>query len=101
MGYAAGRPGLTPMLDSLASQGACFSECIAAAPLTLPSHTSILTGLYPYRHGVRDNGFYTVAPQTVTLARVLGARGYVSHAVVSATVLDSRYGLGAGFDGYD
>jgi arylsulfatase A-like enzyme/Flp pilus assembly protein TadD len=101
MGYATGSRGVTPTLDALAASGTWFSECVATAPITLPSHTSILTGLYPYHHGVRDNGTYTVPREDVTLSRILHARGYATHAIVSAAVLDSRYGLNNGFDGYD
>ncbi|MGH9442865.1 MAG: sulfatase family protein, partial [Thermoanaerobaculia bacterium] len=101
MGYATGRKGVTPTLDALAASGTWFTECVAAAPITLPSHTSILTGLYPYRHGVRDNGTYTVPHDDVTLSQILQARGYATHAIVSSAVLDKRYGLTRGFDEYD
>jgi len=101
VGYAVGRPGLTPMLDALAERGVWFSTCFASQPLTLPSHTSIMTGLEPYHHGVRNNGTYVVPPDVETLAERLGQTDYVTHAIVSAFVLDSQFGLDQGFDSYD
>jgi choline-sulfatase len=101
MGYATGRSGVTPTLDVLAGQGSWFSTCLTAYPLTLPSHTSIMTGLYPYHHAVRNNGTYVVPKSDTTLAEILHARGYATHAIVSAFVLDSQFGLDQGFDEYD
>ena len=101
MSYAGGRPGLTPNLDRLARRGTWFSTCVATAPLTLPSHASILTGLYPFHHGVRNNGTYTLSSSHATLAQILRQHGYATHAVVSSFVLDHQFGLNQGFDGYD
>ncbi len=92
--------GLTPNLDRLARSGVVFENASAAAPLTLPSHASILTGTYPLRHGVRDNGGYHLAPESVTLAETLAARSYRTGAFVGAFVLDSRWGLDQGFERY-
>ena len=52
----------TPRLDALAARGARFTFAHAHAVVTLPSHTSLLTGTYPYEHGVRDNNGYRVKP---------------------------------------
>ncbi len=101
MGYATNRHGLTPMLDAMAKRGTWFSDAVTVSPLTLVSHTSIMTGLYPPHHGVRDNGLYSVPAQDETLAERLKAAGYATHAVISAFVLDSQFGLDQGFDGYD
>jgi arylsulfatase A-like enzyme/Tfp pilus assembly protein PilF len=92
--------GLTPNLDRLARSGVLFENASAVAPLTLPSHASILTGTYPLRHGIRDNGGYHLAPESVTLAETLAARGYRTGAFVGAFVLDSRWGLDQGFERY-
>jgi choline-sulfatase len=97
-GYALAR---TPSLDRLAAEGTRFSDAISAAPITLPSHSSILTGLYPPAHGVRDNGTYALGDDAVTLAERLKAAGYRTQAFVSALVLNRRYNLAQGFDGYD
>jgi arylsulfatase A-like enzyme/tetratricopeptide (TPR) repeat protein len=88
----------TPSIDRLAREGIRFTAAYTAVPLTLPSHTSILTGLQPFTHGVRDNGgFY---PSRPTLATILKANGFQTAAFVSSFVLDSRWGLNSGFDHY-
>jgi choline-sulfatase len=91
----------TPNLDRLAGEGIRFTDAVSPAPLTLVSHSSILTGLDPYHHGVRHNGEYRLDPSQVTLAEVLSRHGYQTAAFVSAFVLDRRYGLSQGFDEYD
>lgn len=91
----------TPSLDSLAAEGVLFSQAIAPAPVTLPSHASILTGLYPFRHGARTNTLSRLGDAHETLAEVLSRNGYATAAVVSAFVLDSRFGTDQGFAVYD
>lgn len=91
----------TPALDRLAREGVVFSQATATSPSTLPSHTSILTGLYPAHHGSRVNGLYRLDDSHETLAEVLAESGYTTGAVISAFVLDSRFGLGQGFAHYD
>lgn len=91
----------TPNLDALAARGTRFARCDTAAPITLPSHASILTGLFPPRHGVRDNGTFVLSPKVETLAERLAAHGYDTAAVVSAVVLARRQGLDHGFRIYD
>ena len=101
VGAYGSRAGLTPALDRLAAGGWLFEDVVAAAPLTLPSHATILSGLDPYHHGVRNNGTYVFPEVTPTLATILKARGHATAAFVSAVVLDRRYGLARGFDAYD
>jgi choline-sulfatase len=91
---------LTPNLDRLAGQGVLFEQTIAAAPLTLPAHSTIFTGLLPPRHGVRDNGGYVLDAKHRTLATALKATGRATGAFVGAFVLDAKFGLDAGFDTY-
>ena len=91
----------TPVIDRLAAEGVLFEHCASVTPVTLPSHTSLLTGLYPYEHGVRDNGTHWVPADVETLAETLSAAGFRTGAVVSAFVLDSRFGLDQGFHLYD
>ena len=91
----------TPHLDALAARGARFTFAHAHAVVTLPSHTSILTGRYPYEHGVRDNNGYRVTTTTETLATKLKALGFATGAFVGGFPLDQRFGLNAGFDTYD
>jgi arylsulfatase A-like enzyme/Flp pilus assembly protein TadD len=91
----------TPMLDALAARGVVFERAYASAPLTLPSHTTMLTGLEPDRHGVRDNGHFSVPDALETVAERLSARGFDTAAFVSAAVLESSFGLDQGFAVYD
>ncbi len=93
--------GLTPHLDALAAGGVLFEEALASAPLTLPSHATILSGLEPPRHGVRNNGTHVFPERLPTLATLLEARGYATGAFVGAYVLAGRFGLGRGFHRYD
>jgi len=97
-GYDSAR---TPVIDNLAAQGARFDDAVASTPVTLPSHTTIMTGLYPPHHAVRDNGLYRLAEEHETLAERLKAHGYDTAAFVGCFVLDERYGLSQGFDVYD
>lgn len=97
-GYAQAR---TPTIDSLLDHGVRFDDAVTSAPLTLPSHATILTGRYPPAIGVRDNGSYRLADQHVTLAEILKDHGYDTAAFVSAFVLDRRFGLDQGFEDYD
>jgi arylsulfatase A-like enzyme/TolA-binding protein len=91
----------TPTLDQLAREGAVFEQAVATAPLTLPSHASILTGLYPPRHGVRDNTGVALADGQTTLAEHLKAQGYATAASVGTHLLGRESGLSQGFDSYD
>ena len=92
---------LTPTIDRLAARGLVFTNARTPAPLTLPAHVSLMTGLMPPRHGVRENGTYRFEGPHATLARILRAAGYRTAAFVGAYVLDRRFGLGDGFDLYD
>ena len=92
--------GIAPALDALASGGLHFTNARTTAPLTLPAHATILTGLPPTAHGVHDNGV-VLAAGTPTLATVLRGAGFRTAAFVGAYVLDRRFGLGAGFEVYD
>jgi arylsulfatase A-like enzyme/Tfp pilus assembly protein PilF len=91
----------TSAIDGLARDGVRCTDAASSAPITLPAHCSIFTGLYPPAHGVRDNGNYALAPEAVTLAERLQAAGYRTAAFVSAAVLTRRYGLDQGFETYD
>ena len=91
----------TPHTDRFADEGVRIERAIAPTPLTLPSHTSILTGLEPPAHSVRGNGVFRVPDGVQTLAEILKAEGYQTQAFVSANVLHRRFNLDQGFDGYD
>jgi arylsulfatase A-like enzyme/Tfp pilus assembly protein PilF len=96
-GYAAA---LTPRLDGLAARGLRFEQATTVVPLTLPAHSSLFTGAFPARHGVRDNGGFYLADEQVTLAEVLKEKGYRTGGFVSSFVLDGRWGIDQGFDHY-
>ncbi len=101
LGSYGNRTAATPWIDKLAAGGVRFDRAHAQNVVTLPSHANILAGRYPFAHGVRDNAGFRF-PQTIeTLATLLKARGYRTGAFVSAFPLDSRFGLGRGFDEYD
>ena len=92
----------TPALDAIAADGVVFERAYSPCPLTLPAHTSILTGLDPAGHGVRNNvGFTLDASKHPTLATLLKARGYRTGGAVSAFVLRGATGLASSFEFYD
>jgi arylsulfatase A-like enzyme len=101
LGAYGSRLGLTPRIDALAGEGVTFVDARTRVPVTAPSHASILTGLDVRSHGVRENGTFALDDSALTLAEVLGGRGYRTAAFVSSFVLDSRFGLDQGFDLYD
>jgi choline-sulfatase len=90
----------TPNIDALAREGVVFDNATAVVPLTFPSHSSMFTGLVPPHHGVRDNGGFFLGDEKVTLAERLKTAGYATGAFIGAWVLESRWGLGQGFDHY-
>ena len=91
----------TPNLDGLAARGARFDFAHAHAVVTLVSHASILTGKYPYEHGIRDNTGYRLDAAEPTAATRLKAHGFATGAFVGGFPLDRRFGLTSGFDEYD
>jgi choline-sulfatase len=90
----------TPALNALAARGRTFTAAYAAVPQTLPSHASMMTGLYPGGHGVRENARFLAASHPL-LAEKLKAAGYGTAAFVSAFAVAKRFGLARGFDVYD
>jgi arylsulfatase A-like enzyme/tetratricopeptide (TPR) repeat protein len=91
----------TPVIDELAKGGVLFSQAASPAPLTQPSHCSIMTGFYPAYHGVRLNGVTALGQGQTTLAEVFSGQGYQTGAFIGAFVLDGRWGLNQGFLAYD
>ncbi|HET9887093.1 MAG TPA: sulfatase, partial [bacterium] len=91
----------TSALDDLARRGSIFLEAVAPAPLTLPSHATILTGLYPDRHSVRDNGEARLPQEAQTLAEVLREKGWTTAAFVSAFPLAREFACDQGFEAYN
>lgn len=91
----------TPNIDEFAARSVKFERCFSAAPITLPSHTTMLTGMYPPRHSVRDNGTFTVPDDIPTLATILGDHGYDTGGVIGSYPLHSDFGLSRGFSHWD
>lgn len=90
----------TPNIDRFCKSGIKFDNCVTQVPLTLPSHTTILSGTYPFYHNVKDNGGFVVPSEVETIAEVLKRYGFTTGAVVGAYVLDGKWGLNQGFDFY-
>jgi len=90
----------TPHIDSLAAEGTLFQRVISQAPITLPSHATMLTGLTPASHAVHDNGSYRLPEEHKTLAEHLKEEGYRTGAVIGGFPLSSQFGTAQGFDFY-
>ncbi len=93
--------GATPHLDALGRESLVFDDVYSHCPLTLPAHASMLTGLLPPRHGVRDNAGFTLEPGARTLASRLSRAGWATGAAVSSYVLRAGTGIAQGFERYD
>lgn len=93
--------GASPNIDAIASEGTLYTHAFTPVPLTLPAHTSLLTGLLPTRTGVRDNGFFRAPDSLVLLPEILKQRGLATGAFLSGLPLNRRFGLNQGFDIFD
>jgi len=91
----------TPHIDRWAKEGILFQRAYTESPLTLPAHSTILTGTYPLHHGVRENVGFILREKYLTLAEVLGEKGYDTAAFIGAYVLASEFGFSQGFDTFD
>jgi len=91
----------TPVIDALAAEGVLFEQAYSVQPVTLPAHSSIFTGQFPYHHGVRDNNIYKLADENVTLAEILSEAGYLTTAFVASYILNHQFGLDQGFHFYN
>ncbi|HHO49403.1 MAG TPA: tetratricopeptide repeat protein, partial [Deltaproteobacteria bacterium] len=90
----------TPALDRLAATGTTWMRAYSSVPMTIPSHATMFTGLYPPTHGVRDEGNFRLSPDATTLAEHLKERGYRTMAFTSAFTTQRRWGLDQGFELY-
>lgn len=91
----------TPNIDSVAAEGVVFENVYSPVPMTLPAHSSMLTGTIPPHHGIHDNLNYQVGQSNTTLAEILKGSGFATGAVISAFVLNSFFGIDQGFDTYN
>ena len=92
---------VTPNIDALAKEAVLFKNTYSPIPLTLPAHSSMMTGRIPPAHGIHDNLKYQLNDKNLTLAEILKDNDFITVAVISAFILDSRFGLEQGFDTYD
>jgi len=79
-----GPPGLTPHLDRLAQEGILYENAYTVTPLTLPAHVSMLTGLYPIRHTLRNNGESVLPDAAETLAESARVADVQTAAIIAA-----------------
>ena len=91
----------TPRLDALAKSAVRFESARTTCPITLPAHSSMMTGLAPFRHGVRDNAGFRLDEANATLAELLHASGYATAGFVASTVLGRGSGIAQGFDVFE
>ena len=101
LGCFGGDPEVSPNLDRIAGRSHVFERAEASVPQTMPSHTTIFSGLHPFNHGVRKNLAVMVGPQVPLIAEELQQAGYATGAFVSSFVVDGRFGFSRGFDHYD
>ncbi len=94
-GYAGAE---TPNIDRLAAEGVRFERVTTTVPATLPAHASIMTGLQPFEHGVRNNGSFALGDEVTTLAERFAAAGYATGGFIGAVVLDAQFGIAQGFE---
>jgi len=90
----------TPTYQAIADAGTLFSHAYSTCPLTIPSHSTIMTGTPPPVHGVRDNGDFILGDEAITLAEQFQAAGYSTFAFTSAFPTQARWGFDQGFDTY-
>jgi arylsulfatase A-like enzyme len=88
----------TPSIDRLAREGVRFSAAYTPIPITLPAHAALMTGQFPLATGMHDFSGNRLRADSITIAKVLRAHGYTTAAFIGSAVLDSRFGLNAGFD---
>ena len=91
----------TPNIDQVAEQGILFENTVSPVPITLPAHCSMMTGTIPPYHGVRNNIGYQLTESSQTLAEMLRTEGFSTAAIVSAFVLDAKFGMAQGFESYN
>lgn len=91
----------TPALDEIARRGLRVADCWTSIPLTTPAHASLLTGLYPPAHGMRNNARFRLPEDVTTLAEILRSGGRRTGAVIGSFTTSNQFGLGQGFESFD
>ena len=96
-----GGPAPTPHVRALAEGGMLFEHAYSPVPITLPAHSSLMTGRVPFAHGVRDNGLFALGDEQTTLAERLADAGYATGAAIGAFPLTAQFGIDQGFAFFD
>jgi len=96
----------SPHMDAFARESIFFEQAYAPMATTLPSHVSMLTGLYPLEHGITANfgdgpRKYGWTPGVVSFAELAQKNGYLTAGFVSSAPLKRESGFDAGFTHYD
>ncbi|MFK8010928.1 MAG: sulfatase-like hydrolase/transferase [Marinicellaceae bacterium] len=91
----------TPNLDKFAKDSIVYERALAPIAITLPSHSTIMTGKVPFVHGVRDNGLFNLDDSNLTIAEILKSEGYNTGAAIASFPLTSQFGIDQGFDYYN
>ncbi len=91
----------TPTLDGLAADGVLFEQAMTSVPITLPSHSTLMTGKVPFAHGVRDNGLFVLGEEQLTLAEILRDNGFRTGAAIASYPLLATSGINQGFEFFD
>jgi len=90
----------TPNVDRFAEGAVLFENVVSPVPTTLPSHSTIFTGLYPQDHGVRYNLVFRLGQDALTLAEVMSDAGFATAGIPATFILARKFGLDQGFDTY-
>lgn len=101
VGAYGSKRGATPTMDALALSGVVVEDAVVQVPMTRPSHTSLMTGLLPFQHGIRDNASAPLAASIPTLSSTFKAAGYSTAAFIAAFPVSRASGLDHGFDVFD
>lgn len=91
----------TPNLQALANDGTVFVDAVTPAPLTVPAHASLFTGLHPVRHSVQDNFKSILGDDALTIAELFTEAGYETAGIIGAILLSKRNGFHQGFQHFD
>lgn len=89
----------TPNFDAFAEEATLFTDAVAQAPWSVPSHASLFTGKYPGEHGTTVTSPILTGEET--LAELLSASGYETHAITPNEYVRPATGFARGFDSYE
>lgn len=91
----------TPFLKKLSEKGINFENSFTPTPLTLPAHSTLLTGIYPHHLGVYDNLNSALLSEYKTIPEILKEKGYSTVGIVSSYILSSSFGISQGFENFE